>query len=69
MFFRELVEAKQAMRAQALEEMLSSVQTTLDQQFFTSQTLHSSIMVHLQTFHNQVEPCDFYYKLFFRIQD
>uniref|UniRef100_A0A8C3A3C8 Zgc:66479 n=1 Tax=Cyclopterus lumpus TaxID=8103 RepID=A0A8C3A3C8_CYCLU len=50
---KELVEAKQAMRAQALEEMLSSVQMTLDEQYFTSQTLRSSLMSQLQTFHSQ----------------
>ena len=53
-FFRELLDAKQAKRAQALENMLSSVQMTLDEQFSTSQTLHSSIMAQLQTFHTQV---------------
>lgn len=52
--FRELAEAKQAMHAQALEEMLSSVQLTLDEQFVTSQTLRSSVMAQLQTFHTQV---------------
>ncbi|XP_035517527.1 neurofilament medium polypeptide-like [Morone saxatilis] len=51
---KELVQAMQAVRAQALEEMLSSVQMTLDEQFFTSQTLHSSVMAHLQTFHTQL---------------
>lgn len=53
-FFRELLETKQAKRAQALENMLSSVQMTLDEQFSTSQTLHSSVMAQLQTFHSQV---------------
>lgn len=52
--FRELVEAKQAVRAQALKEMLSSLQVTPDEQFFTSHTLHSSLMAQLQTFHTQV---------------
>uniref|UniRef100_A0A8P4G887 Uncharacterized protein n=1 Tax=Dicentrarchus labrax TaxID=13489 RepID=A0A8P4G887_DICLA len=51
---KELVQAMQAVRAQALEEMLSAVQMTLDEQFFTSQTLHSSVMAHLQTFHKQL---------------
>ncbi|XP_056259286.1 uncharacterized protein LOC130186301 [Seriola aureovittata] len=51
---KELVETKQAMRAQALEEMLSSVLTTLDEQFFTSQSLHSSVMAQLDTFHTQL---------------
>ncbi|XP_040015364.1 uncharacterized protein LOC120807418 isoform X2 [Xiphias gladius] len=51
---KELVETKQAMRARTLEEMLSSVQTTLDEQFFTSQNLHSSIMAQLQSFHSQL---------------
>ncbi|KAM3621641.1 uncharacterized protein V6R79_013960 [Siganus canaliculatus] len=51
---KELVEAKQAKRAEALEEMLSSVQTTLDEQFSTSQTLHSSVMAQLHTFYNQL---------------
>ncbi|CAK6967192.1 putative uncharacterized protein DDB_G0287113 [Scomber scombrus] len=51
---KELVAAKQAMRAQALEEMLSSVQMTLDEQFFTSKTLHSSVMAQLQTFHSKL---------------
>ncbi|XP_067442777.1 putative uncharacterized protein DDB_G0287113 [Thunnus thynnus] len=51
---KELVAAKQAMRAQALEEMLSSVQMTLDEQFFTSKTLHSSIMAQLQSFHSKL---------------
>ncbi|XP_031727684.1 immunoglobulin-like and fibronectin type III domain-containing protein 1 [Anarrhichthys ocellatus] len=51
---KELVEAKQAMRAQALEEMLSSVQMTLDEQYSTSQTLRSSLMTQLQTFHSQL---------------
>ncbi|XP_042349981.1 neurofilament light polypeptide-like [Plectropomus leopardus] len=51
---RELYEAKQAMHAQALEDMLSSVQTTLDEQFSTSQTLRSSVMAQLQTFHTQL---------------
>ena len=55
MFFsRELVETKQTLRAQALEEMLNSVQMTLDEQFFTSQTLHSSVMAQLKTFYTQV---------------
>lgn len=62
MYLRELVAAKQAMRAQVLEEMLSSVQMTLDEQFFTSKTLHSSIMAQLQTFHSQVKLC--YYACF-----
>lgn len=43
------------MRAQALEEMLGLVQMTLDEQFLTSQTLHSSIMAQLQTIHSQVQ--------------
>ncbi|XP_037640506.1 FK506-binding protein 5 [Sebastes umbrosus] len=51
---KQLVEDKQAMRAQALEEMLSSVQTTLDEQFFTSQTLRSSVMAQLQTLHTRL---------------
>ncbi|XP_070693468.1 immunoglobulin-like and fibronectin type III domain-containing protein 1 [Pempheris klunzingeri] len=51
---KELVEAQQAMRVQALKEMLTSVQMTLNEQFFTSQTLHSSIKAHLQTFHTQL---------------
>ncbi|XP_071351218.1 neurofilament light polypeptide-like [Trachinotus anak] len=51
---KELMETKQTMRAQALEEMLSSVQTTLDEQFFTSQNLHSSVKAQLQTFHTQL---------------
>ncbi|XP_018517381.1 neurofilament light polypeptide [Lates calcarifer] len=51
---KELLETKQAMRAQALEEMLSSVQVTLDEHFFTSQNLHSSVMAQLQTFHTQL---------------
>ncbi|XP_068568826.1 putative uncharacterized protein DDB_G0287113 [Cebidichthys violaceus] len=51
---KELVEAKQAMRAQALEEMFSSVQMTLDEQYSTSQTLRSSLMTQLQTFHSQL---------------
>lgn len=48
------MQSKQAMRAHALEEMLTSVQTTLDEQFFTSQKLHSSVMSQLQMFHTQV---------------
>ncbi|XP_068449670.1 ring-infected erythrocyte surface antigen-like [Clinocottus analis] len=51
---KELVEAKQVMRAQALEEMLSSVQMTLDEQYFTSQTLRGSLMTQLQTFHSRL---------------
>ncbi|TNN45878.1 hypothetical protein EYF80_043910 [Liparis tanakae] len=51
---KALIEAKQALRAQALEEMLSSVQMTLDEQYFTSQTLRSSLMTRLQTFHSQL---------------
>ncbi|KAL7408580.1 hypothetical protein ABVT39_025891 [Epinephelus coioides] len=51
---KELSEAKQAMHAQALEEMLRSVQTTLDEQFSTSQTVRSSVMAQLQTFHTQL---------------
>ncbi|XP_074496350.1 uncharacterized protein LOC141770567 isoform X2 [Sebastes fasciatus] len=51
---KQLVEDKQAMRAQALEEMLSSVQMTLDEQFFTSQTLRSSVMAQLQTLHTRL---------------
>ncbi|XP_029286582.1 troponin T, skeletal muscle [Cottoperca gobio] len=51
---KELVEAKKAMRAQALEEMLSSVQIILDEQFVTSKTLRSGIMAQMQTFHNQL---------------
>ncbi|XP_023127912.2 glutamic acid-rich protein-like [Amphiprion ocellaris] len=51
---KELVKAKQAMRAQALQETLSSVRMTLDEQFFTSQTLHSRIMTQLHTFHSQL---------------
>ncbi|KAG7226777.1 hypothetical protein INR49_014126 [Caranx melampygus] len=50
----ELMQTKQAMRAHALEEMLTSVQTTLDEQFFTSQNLHSSVMSQLQMFHTQL---------------
>lgn len=53
-FFRELVEAKETMRAQHLEEMLSSVQVTLDEQFSTSQTVRNNIMAQLQNFHTQV---------------
>ncbi|KAM7423061.1 hypothetical protein PAMA_010879 [Pampus argenteus] len=48
-FITELVEVKQAMRAQALEEMLSSVRMLLNEQFFTSKTFHRSIMAQLQT--------------------
>nr|XP_008278552.1 PREDICTED: ring-infected erythrocyte surface antigen-like [Stegastes partitus] len=51
---KELVKAKQAMRAQTLEETLSLVRMTLDEQFFTSQTLHGRIMAQLHTFHSQL---------------
>ncbi|XP_019128171.2 neurofilament medium polypeptide [Larimichthys crocea] len=51
-----LEEAEQAVGAQALEVMLSSVQRSLDEQFLTSQTLHSSAMVQPQTFHTQDDP-------------
>ncbi|XP_041638148.1 putative uncharacterized protein DDB_G0287113 [Cheilinus undulatus] len=51
---KELIKAEQAMRAQALKEMLNAVQMTLNEQFFTSQTLHSSVMAQLQSFHNQL---------------
>lgn len=53
-FISGLEEAEQAVGAQALEVMLSSVQRSLDEQFLTSQTLHSSAMVQPQTFHTQV---------------
>ncbi|XP_059184838.1 uncharacterized protein zgc:66479 [Centropristis striata] len=51
---KELVKAKQAMHAQALEEMLNSVQVTLDEQFSTSQNLRSSVMTKLRALHSQL---------------
>uniref|UniRef100_UPI003AAB08A7 uncharacterized protein n=1 Tax=Centroberyx gerrardi TaxID=166262 RepID=UPI003AAB08A7 len=51
---KEFVRAEQAMRALALEEKLSSVQKTLDEQLFTSQTLHSNIKAQLQNVHTQL---------------
>ena len=53
-FFREFIEFKEAMHAQEVEEMLSSVQMTLDEQFSTSQTVRDNIMAQLQNFHTQV---------------
>lgn len=64
-FSRELVEAQQAMRTQILEEMLGSVLMTLDEQFFTSQALHSSVMAQLQTFYAQVIPYYFNKTIYF----
>ncbi|KAM4588737.1 uncharacterized protein PAE49_003156 [Odontesthes bonariensis] len=51
---KKLVKAKQAMRVQALQEMFSSVLLTLDEQFFTSEILHSSVIAQLQTVHTQL---------------
>ncbi|CAN9511919.1 unnamed protein product [Ophioblennius macclurei] len=51
---KEVVKARQIMRAQALEEMLNLVRTTLDKQFFTSQSLHSSVLAQLETFQSQL---------------
>ncbi|XP_074522674.1 uncharacterized protein LOC141787877 [Halichoeres trimaculatus] len=51
---KDLIKAEKAMRAQALQDIVNAVQMTLDEQFFTSQTLHSSVMAQLQTFHSQL---------------
>ncbi|XP_029908020.1 protein WEAK CHLOROPLAST MOVEMENT UNDER BLUE LIGHT 1-like [Myripristis murdjan] len=51
---KQFVEAAQATRALGLEEKLSSVQRSLDEQFFTSQTLHYSIKAQLQNVHTQL---------------
>lgn len=58
-FFRENVKTKQVMHALALEEMLTSVQVILDEQFDTTTILRTSIMAQMQTFNGQVNPFAF----------
>ncbi|KAK5872082.1 hypothetical protein PBY51_012814 [Eleginops maclovinus] len=51
---RESVKTKQIIHALALEEMLTSVQVILDEQFVTTKTLRTSIMAQMQTFNAQL---------------
>ncbi|KAL3058231.1 hypothetical protein OYC64_010414 [Pagothenia borchgrevinki] len=51
---KENVKTKQVMHALALEEMLTSVQVILDEQFDTTTTLRTSIMAQMQTFNGQL---------------
>ncbi|KAJ4927548.1 hypothetical protein JOQ06_015275 [Pogonophryne albipinna] len=51
---KENVKTKQVMHALALEEMLTSVQVILDEQFDTTTTLRTSIMAQMQTFNSQL---------------
>ncbi|KAI9548959.1 hypothetical protein NQZ68_003493 [Dissostichus eleginoides] len=51
---KENVKTRQVMHALALEEMLTSVQIILDEQFDTTTTLRTSIMAQMQTFNGQL---------------
>ncbi|KAK1902041.1 hypothetical protein KUDE01_005005 [Dissostichus eleginoides] len=51
---KENVKTRQVMHALALEEMLTSVQVILDEQFDTTTTLRTSIMAQMQTFNGQL---------------
>ncbi|KAI4827188.1 hypothetical protein KUCAC02_030605 [Chaenocephalus aceratus] len=51
---KENVKTKQVMHALALEEMLTSVQVILDEQFDTTTILRTSIMAQMQTFNGQL---------------
>ncbi|KAM6980876.1 uncharacterized protein FYW47_000647 [Aplochiton taeniatus] len=55
MEIKEQLQSEQAKRARALEEKLYSVKQILDEQYFSSQLLHTNLKAQLESFHSQVQ--------------